>query len=186
MRQNLWPCWDEKKRRVKIVIEGENIEQVPNFNYLGCTTSAIEMNADLEENISNYNKLNGCIKRHFGTSMRQEIKPRLNNLVSKPALKYASETWTLRSRDKQRLEAAQMTFMRSLCGVTRRDRLTNTDLRTQLGEINIVEEIEQYQKKWRERVLRMPPSRYPRQTLFYRPTGRRDLGRPLMRWSDQF
>jgi hypothetical protein len=79
-----------------------------------------------------------------------------------------------------------MTFMRSLCGVTRRDRLRNIDLRTQLGEINIVEETEQYQKKWKERVLRMSPPRYPRQALFYRPTGRRDLGRPRMRWSDQF
>jgi hypothetical protein len=71
-----------------------------------------------------------------------------------------------------------MTFMRSLCGVTRRDRLRNIDLRTQLGEINIVEEIEQYQNKWNEHVLGMPPPRYPRQ--------RRDLGRPRMRWSDQF
>jgi hypothetical protein len=71
--------------------------------------------------------------------MRKDIKQRLHNIVSKPALKYASETWTLKSRDKQRLEAAQMTFMRSLCGVTRRDRLRNIDLRTQLGEINIVE-----------------------------------------------
>jgi hypothetical protein len=106
------------------------------------------MNADLEGNISNYNKLNGCIKRHFGTSMRKEIKRRLHHTVSKLALKYASEIWTLRSRDKQRMGAAQMTFMRSLCGVTRRDRLRNIDLRTQLGEINIVEETEQYQKKW--------------------------------------
>jgi hypothetical protein len=79
-----------------------------------------------------------------------------------------------------------MTFMRALCGVTRRDRLRNIDLRTQLGEINIVEETEQYQKKWKECVLRMSPSRYPWQALFYRPTGRRDLGRPRMRWSDQF
>jgi hypothetical protein len=79
-----------------------------------------------------------------------------------------------------------MTFMRSLCGVTRRDRLRNIDLRTQLGEINIVEEIEHYQEKWKEHVLRMPPPRYQRQALFYRLTGWRDLGRPRMRWSDQF
>jgi hypothetical protein len=42
------------------------------------------MNADLEKNNGNYNKLNGCINR-------------------------------------QRLEAAQMTFMRSLYGVTETD-----------------------------------------------------------------
>jgi hypothetical protein len=81
-----------EQRRVKIVIDGENIEQVPNFKYLGCKMSTIEMNADLEENISNYNKLNGCITRHFGTSVRKEIKQTLHNLISKPALNYASET----------------------------------------------------------------------------------------------
>jgi hypothetical protein len=48
------------------------------------------MNTDLEDNISNYNKLNGCVKRHFGTSMRKDIKQRLHNTASKPALKYAS------------------------------------------------------------------------------------------------
>jgi hypothetical protein len=77
---------------------------------------------------------------------RKYIKQRLHNIVSKAALKCASETRTVRSRDKQRLEAAQMTFLRSLCGVTRRDRLRNTDLRTQLSEINIAEETEHYQK----------------------------------------
>jgi hypothetical protein len=81
-----------EQRRVKIVTDGEIIEQVPNFKYLGCKISTTEMNADLEENISNYNKLNGCIKRHFGTSMRKDIKQRLHNTVSKPALKCASET----------------------------------------------------------------------------------------------
>jgi hypothetical protein len=61
-----------EQRRVKIIIDWENIEQVPNFKYFGCTISTIEMNADLEENISYYNKLNWCIKRHFGTSMRKD------------------------------------------------------------------------------------------------------------------
>jgi hypothetical protein len=32
------------------------------------------MNADLEENTGNYNKFNGCINRHFGESMRRDIK----------------------------------------------------------------------------------------------------------------
>lgn len=95
---------------------------------MGCKIPMIESNLDLEEIISNYKKLNGCIKRHFVTSMRKGIKQRLNNIT---ALKYARETWTLTSRCKQLLETVQM---------TRR----NIDLITQLREINIVEEIEHY------------------------------------------
>ncbi|PSN57768.1 hypothetical protein C0J52_07282 [Blattella germanica] len=129
------------------------------------------MNGDLEINIIKYNKLNGCIKKHFGRNMRTEIKQRLYNVVSKPALRYGNETWTMRSQDKRRLEAAQMYFMRSLVGKTRRDRVRNQDVRTQ--------------KQWKEHVMRMPPCRLPKLAMFYKPDGTRDLGRPRRRWSDQ-
>ena len=135
--------------------------------------------------IIKYNKLNGCIKKHFGRNMRTDIKQRLYNVVSKPALRYGSETWTMRSQDKRRLEAAQMYFMRSLVGKTRRDRVRNQDVRTQLGVENIVEEICNYQKQWKEHVMRMPPCRLPKLAMFYKPDGTRDLGRPRRRWSDQ-
>jgi hypothetical protein len=79
------------------------------------------MRQDIKENIGNYNKLNGCVNRHFGESMRQDIRQRQHNLISKPVLKYAGETWAVISRDKQGLEAAPMTCMRSLHGVTKRD-----------------------------------------------------------------
>jgi hypothetical protein len=67
--------------------------------------------------------------------MRRDIKQRLGNIVSKPVLKYASEMWVLRSRDKQRLVAAHMTFMRTLYGVAKRDRLRNVDIRSELAEL---------------------------------------------------
>jgi hypothetical protein len=59
-----------------------------------------------------------------------------------------------------------MTFMRSLYGVINRERLRNVGIRSELGETNIVEEIEHYRKKWKEHILRMPPPRYPWQAPF--------------------
>jgi hypothetical protein len=50
------------------------------------------MNMDLEDNVQKYNKLNGCIKRYLGKNMRKEIKLRLHNLISKPALQSGSVT----------------------------------------------------------------------------------------------
>jgi hypothetical protein len=91
---------EREQRGVNIVIDGEIIQQVSTLKYLGSRTSVVEMNADLEENIGNYNKFNGCINRHFGKSVRRDIKQRLQNLVSKPALKCASDTWVLTSRNK--------------------------------------------------------------------------------------
>jgi hypothetical protein len=64
--------WEQT--RVKTVINGEIIKQVSTFKYLGSRKSIIQTNTDLEENIGNYKKLNGCINKHFGKSMRRVIK----------------------------------------------------------------------------------------------------------------
>ncbi|KAJ4426793.1 hypothetical protein ANN_26592 [Periplaneta americana] len=73
---------------------------------------------------------------------------------------------TLRAKDKSRIEAAHIKFLRSTLGVTRRDRLRNKDIRNQLQQEDMVEEIQRYQKQWKEHVLRMSPSRLPRQAFF--------------------
>jgi hypothetical protein len=46
-------------------------------------------------------------------------------------------------------------------------------------------DIKKYQK-WRNHVLQMPDCRLPRRVLNYRQQGKQDLGRPQMRWSEQF
>jgi hypothetical protein len=78
---------------------------------------------DLEENVQKYNKLNGCIKIYLGKNMRKEIKLRLHNIISKPALQYGSETWILRAEDKRRIETSEMRFLRSVLGVSLRDKI---------------------------------------------------------------
>jgi hypothetical protein len=51
----------------------------------------------------------------------------------------------LKKRDEQRLEAAQMKFLRHLLGITELDRDRNQSVREKLGVQNIVLEIKQYQ-----------------------------------------
>jgi hypothetical protein len=43
-----------------------------------------------------------------------------------------------------------------------------------------------YQEKWSSHVYRMPDNRLPRRFLNYIPRGNRDIGRPRMRWFEQF
>lgn len=51
-------------RRAKIVIDGQNIEQVRTFKYLGCSITNYQVNLDLEENLQRYNQTNGIIKKN--------------------------------------------------------------------------------------------------------------------------
>jgi hypothetical protein len=84
----------------------------------------------------------------------------------------------LKKRDEQRLEAAQMKFLRNLLGITKLDRERNQSLREKLGEQNIVLEIQHDKREWLQHVQRMDTGRITQQALKYRPKGKRSIGRP--------
>ena len=175
--------WGNNIQRVKIVIDDKIIEQVTEFKYLGYCIS--EYKSDLEDKLQTYNKINGAIRRHFVKQMTKETKLRIHNMTARAALKFGSEVWVLKKRDEQRLEAAQMKFLRHLLGITKLDKEKNQSIREKTGAQSIVEEIKQYQQKWLQHVQRMDTNRLSKQTLHYRPKGRRNLGRPRKRWTDQ-
>ena len=117
--------------------------------------------------------------------MNKETKLRTHNITAKAALKFGSEAWVLKKREEQRLEAAQMEFLRHLLGITKLDKEKNQCIRQKMGVQNIVKEIKQYQKKWLKHVQRTDTNRLPKQALQYKPKGRRNIGRPRKRWWDQ-
>ena len=61
-------------------------------------------------------------------------------------MKFGSEAWVLKKREEQRLEAAQMKFLRHLLGITKLDKEKNQRIRQKTGAQNIVKGIKQYQK----------------------------------------
>ena len=87
--------------------------------------------------------------------MNKETKLRIHNITAKAALKFGSEAWVLRKREKQRLEAAQMKFLRHLLGITKLDKEKNQCIREKTGAQKIVKEIKQYQEKLLQHVQRM-------------------------------
>ena len=100
-------------------------------------------------------------------------------------MKFGSEALVLKKREEQRLEAAQMKFLRHLLGITKLDNEKNQCIRQKTGTQNTVKEIKQYQEKWLQHVQRMDTDRLPKQAIQYKPKGRRNIGRPRMRWRDQ-
>ena len=95
------------------------------------------------------------------------------------------QAWVLKKREEQRLEAAQMKFLRHLIRIAKLDKEKYQCVREKTGAENIVKEIKQYQKKWLQHVQRMDTNRIPKQALQYTAKGRRNRGRPRKRWRDQ-
>jgi hypothetical protein len=103
--------------------------------------------------------MNGIIKRHFGKNMTTDTKLRLHT-TSKVSLCYGSENWIIDKRDAQKLEAAQIRFLRTLVGLTRLYRQRNPDIHNILEVDNIVEDIKLYQKSWLDQLERMDRTAY--------------------------
>ena len=61
--------------------------------------------------------------------MNKETKLRIHNITAKAALKFGSEALVLKKREEQRLEAAQMKFLRHLLGITKVDKQKNQCIR---------------------------------------------------------
>jgi len=94
--------------------------------------------------------------------MNEETKLGIHNITAKATLKFGSEAWVLRKRQEQRLEAAQMKFLRHLLGITKLDKEMNQCIREAQ---NIAKKIKQYQKMWLQHVQRMDTKRIPKQAL---------------------
>ena len=65
--------------------------------------------------------------------MNKETKLRIHNITAKAVLKFGSEAWVLRKIEEQRLEAAQMKFLRHLLGITKLDKEKNQCIRGKNG-----------------------------------------------------
>jgi hypothetical protein len=79
-----------------------------------------------------------------------------------------------------------MRFLRSVAGYGKTDKKRNTDIRQNLKILNLEEKIREYQQNYFEYILRMPTYPIPRKIIKHHTKGRRDRGRPPMRWMDQF
>jgi hypothetical protein len=58
-------------------------------------------------------------------------------------MEFGSGAWVLKKIEEQRLEAAQMKFLRHLLGTTKLDKEKNQYIREKTGALNIVKKIKQ-------------------------------------------
>jgi hypothetical protein len=97
-----------------------------------------------------------------------------------PLLTYSSETWTLTKKQRQKIETAEMKFLRNVAGHTLKDQIRNTVIRNELKIFSVNNRLNCI-----HRVGRMEPERIPKQLMDNTPRGTRSIRRPKSRWKDQ-
>jgi len=170
--------------RTKIIINDETPEQVSQFTYLGCSIS-YQFSDDVESKFAKFLQLIGAIKRTIFRKVRTETILKIYNTSVLPTFLYGSENWTLTASQRQRIEAAEMKLLRPLAGCTLYDHKTDDYILRKLQITGILDKIDEYRRNWFHHLQRMPQSRIPLKSYYYRPQGRRTIGRPKKSWREQ-
>jgi hypothetical protein len=88
-------------------------------------------------------------------------------------------------KQRQKIETAEMKFLRNVAGYTLKDQIRNTVIRNELKVFSLNNRIQNSRLNWIHHVGRMEPERIPKQLMDYTPGGTRSIGRPKSRWKDQ-
>jgi len=74
-----------------------------------------------------------------------------------------------------------MQLLRPLAGYTLYDHETNDYIRRELQITGTLDKIDEYRRNRLSHLQRMPQNRIPLKSYYYRPQGRRTIGRPKKR-----
>ena len=90
----------------------------------------------------------------------KEVKRELYENVVKQTVIYDSETWSLSTQERRKIEIFEMTCLRNICGIGRADRLRNSLITERYGcELSVLEIKERKVLKWFRHVERMGKER---------------------------
>ena len=87
----------------------------------------------------------------------------------------------LTALQRWRIEGAEMKLLRLLVGYTLYDHKTNDYIRRELQITGILDKIDEYRQNWFQHLQKMPQYQIPLKSYYYRPQGRRTIGRPKKR-----
>ncbi|KAK0139711.1 putative uncharacterized transposon-derived protein F52C9.6 [Merluccius polli] len=163
------------------------LPQVEEFKYLGVLfTSEGRMEREIDRRIGAASAVMRTL--HGSVVVKRELsrkaKLSIYQSIYVPALTYGHELWVMTERTRSRVQAAEMSFLRRVAGLSLRDRVRSSVIREELGVDPLLLRVERSQMRWLGHLVRMPPGRLPGEVFRARPTGRRPRGRPRTRWRD--
>ena len=179
------------RKSINCTLNGNLLEQVSQFKYLGCMFSEDgSLNKEFEHRKINGNKLVAQLRSHVfcKKELSTETKLLIHNSIYRPTIMYGSESWVDSANLIHDLEVADMKVIRMISGVSRRDqwenRISNEAIRADLNVDSVDEVARRSRLRWYGHVERMEDFRLPKRILYSEVDGRRNRGRPRRRFLD--
>ncbi|KAL0832165.1 hypothetical protein ABMA28_001622 [Loxostege sticticalis] len=163
------------------------LEVVDEYVYLGQTVQLGKSNFEKEVNrrIQLGWAAFGKLRNIFSSKIPQCLKTKVFDQCVLPVITYGTETWSLTMGIIRRLKVTQRAMERAMLGVSLRDRIRNEEIRRRTKVTDIARRIANLKWQWAGHIARRTDGRWGRKVLEWRPrTGRRSVGRPPTRWTD--
>ena len=178
---------NEDGARLNVMLNGEVLEEVDQFKYLGSVIAANGgVEADVHHRVNEGSKVLGAVKgvmKNRGLGIN--VKRVLYEKVIVPTVMYGSELWGMKVTERQKLNVFEMKCLRSMAGVSRLDRVRNEVVRERTGVRNeLAARVDMNVLRWFGHVERMGDERLLKKVMNARVDGRGARGRPRFGWMD--
>ena len=133
-----------------ISLDGDNIEVMDRFSYLGDVISTEEgaQEAVTSRIRSAWKKFKEVSSVICGRSISLKVRVTLYKSNVRNALTYGAECWALKMEDERRLKTTEMRMLRMICGKTLKDKMNNEKIREMTGVVRLEEFLREKRLRW--------------------------------------
>ena len=154
-----------------VTIEGEQLNAVENFKYLGaiisnCASIDAEINARIAKATSAFGRLTKRLWNTKGILLGTKVSVYKAAVLT--SLLYGCETWTLNKKQTARLEKFHQTSLRKIAKIRWFHKVTNYEVLSKCNIPSLESMIDTARLRWTGHVVRMENDRIPKALLYGR------------------
>ena len=177
-----------RTREEDIMVDGNKLNSVLEFAYLGSTISSDWcIDDDLQRRMAKASASFGRLRQRLWNNhhVSMGVIGKIYRAIVLSTLLYGAEAWTVYRRHVKRLHAFMMRHLRSIMKITWMDKVTNKEILERTGLPSMEDLLIRKNLRWTGHLMRMSPNRLPTQILYSQlSSGHRKRGRPRLRFKD--
>ena len=158
-----------RTREEDIMVDGNKLNSVLEFTYLGSTISSDgciddEIQRRMAKASASFGRLRQRFWNNHHVSMR--VNGKIYRAIVLSTLLYGAEAWTVYRRQVKKLHAFMMRHLRSIMRITWMDKMTNKEILERTGLPSMEDLLIRKNLRWTGHLMRMSPDRLPKQVLY--------------------
>jgi len=171
-----------------ILVNGQKLQAVDQFTYLGSTLSrVVNIDAEVNNRIAKASSAFGRLRTNVWErrGIKTSTKLKVYSAVVLTTLLFACESWTVYQRHARQLNHFHTTCLRRILKIKWQDKVPDTDVLSRANQPSIYTLLMRAQIRWAGHTVRMPDERIPKQLLFGELSdGKRSVGGQKKRFKD--